>query len=283
MKRRKLLAVIALAVAIACGSAFCILAVQRRADAKEQELLQRQAQEAAAEEQKKAEELARAEAERKEKELAEKLAAEEAARKAAEEEANKPFVSPIDFVPLQAANDEVFSWLEVPDMDISLPVQMHKGDINYYLNHAWDGSYNVYGALFAEDVNAKDFSDFNTIIYGHNLKDGSQFGSLKKYRDEEWFNDHRDIIVYTPYKTLKYRIFAAVIYNNSLLTYAFDFEQEKECQRFLDSLSETRNLNSHVDPDMTVTPQDHILTLSTCTGDYSTRYLLVAVLTETDE
>ena len=193
------------------------------------------------------------------------------------------FVSPVDFDALQAVNPDVYAWIEIPDTDVSYPVVQHADDISYYLTYSYDNQYSVLGSIFSEPGSAKDMSDFNTVIYGHNMNDGSMFGCLKSFRDEEYLSAHRDVIIYPPDAPYTYRIFAAVTYTNDLISAAFDDSTPEGRQAFLDSVTETRDLNSHVTDDIDVTTDDHILTLSTCMGDSSKRFLIEAVLTDIDE
>ena len=198
------------------------------------------------------------------------------------ESTNEPFVSPIDFVELQAINSDIYSWLEIVDTDISYPVLQHPTELEYYLRRGLDCEYSNDGSLFTAPDNPRDMSGFNTIIYGHNLRSLAMFGTLKYFRDYDYLQTHRDIIIYTPYATFYYKVFATVTYSDVLIPSAFDFDTEEGRQGFLDSLDDIGDMNSFILDDVEVDTDDCLLTLSTCNSDTSQRYLVVAVLTDVE-
>ena len=193
----------------------------------------------------------------------------------------EPYVSPINFEELWAVNSDIYAWLEIVDTDIAYPVLQHPTDNSYYLNHTPEHDSGFPGSIFSYNVNAKDFSDFNTVIYGHRMNDGTMFSKLHEYRDESYLKEHRTIKIYLPDRELDYTIFASIIYDDRLITDAFDFSDPESCGAYLDSIYENRDLNSHILTDPPVTVEDHIITLSTCVkGQESKRYLVVAVLSD---
>lgn len=202
----------------------------------------------------------------------------------ATEETKELFVSPIDFVELQKINKDIYAWIDIPDTDISYPVLQHPDEFEYYLRKGLDEEYANDGSLFTEPGNARDMSDFNTIIYGHNLRSLGMFGTLKYYRDLSYLEEHREIIIYTPYATFTYKVFAAVTYNDKLITALFDFDQEDGRIAFMDSLDDINDMNSYILDDVTIdVNSDRILTLSTCNSDKSQRFLVLAVLVDVEE
>ena len=96
----------------------------------------------------------------------------------AEEKA--PVEIPIDFAVLQEQNPEVYAWIQIQDTNIDYPILQREGDNGYYLNHTIDGEQKTEGSIFTEDYNSKDFEDPNTVIYGHDMKNGSMFQNLLK-------------------------------------------------------------------------------------------------------
>ena len=75
----------------------------------------------------------------------------------------------IDFEGLQAVNPDVIAWIDIPGLSISYPV-VQGTDNAYYLHHLFTGEYNSSGSIFADWHNQQDFTDPNTIVYGHNMK-----------------------------------------------------------------------------------------------------------------
>lgn len=190
-------------------------------------------------------------------------------------------VIPVKFEELQAVNPDVYAWITVPGTDIDYPILQHASDNTYYLMHNIDGSYGYPGCIYTENMNSKDFTDNNTVIYGHNMKNGSMFAQLHKFEDPDFFKENREVLIYLPDEVLHYTIFAAHIYDDRHLLYSFDFTDPEVYQKYLDSIFSTRDMSANIDKDITVTTDDQIITLVTCIGSQpSNRLLVQAVLTD---
>lgn len=190
-------------------------------------------------------------------------------------------VIPVKFEEIQAVNPDVYAWITVPGTDIDYPILQHASDNSYYLMHNIDGSYGYPGCIYTENMNSKDFTDNNTVIYGHNMKNGSMFAQLHKYEDPDFFDANREVLIYLPDEVLHYTIFAAHIYDDRHLLYSFDFADPEVYQKYLDSIFSTRDMSANIDKDITVTTDDQIITLVTCIGSQPNNRLLVqAVLTD---
>lgn len=191
-------------------------------------------------------------------------------------------VIPIDFAKLKDMNEEIYAWIQIPDTHIDYPILQSKGDDAYYLTHAFDGKDGVMGAIFTEKLNAKDFTDFNTVIYGHIMKDQTMFTDLHKFEDEAFFESHDKVTIYTETERKVYKIFAAVEYDNRHILYHYDNKNPDERKAFLQSLFESRNLKNHYRKDVKVDENSNIITLSTCVRhEPEKRYVVGAV--EVDE
>ena len=184
---------------------------------------------------------------------------------------------PVDFDRLQQENPDIYAWITIPDTEVDYPI-LQRYDASYYLNHTVDGQEGLPGSIYTEALNSKDFTDPNTVIYGHNMRDGSMFGGLKQYMDASYMKEHSQIIIYTPEHRLTYQVFAAVTYNDRHILQSFDFRDDQSYQSFLDSLRQVRNMSSYIDEETAVTTEDRILTLSTCNGNEQERFLVEAVL-----
>ena len=190
-------------------------------------------------------------------------------------------VIPVKFEELQAVNPDVYAWITVPGTDIDYPILQHASDNTYYLMHNIDGSYGYPGCIYTENMNSKDFTDNNTVIYGHNMKNGSMFAQLHKFEDPDFFKENREVLIYLPDEVLHYTIFAAHIYDDRHLLYSFDFTDPEVYQKYLDSIFSTRDMSANIDKDITVTTDDQIITLVTCIGSQpSNRLLVQAMLTD---
>lgn len=186
----------------------------------------------------------------------------------------------IDFTALQKRNPDIYAWIEVPGTLIDYPIVQHPDDNTYYLNYNIDGQKTTAASIYTEDYNSKDFNDHHTVIYGHNMKNDSMFGSLHSYHDADFFEENRDIIIYMPEETRVYKIFAAYTYDNRHLLHSFYCEEPESFQNYLDEIFAIKDFDAHIDTDMEVTGDDYVITLSTCveSGDSAQRYLVQAVL-----
>lgn len=195
-----------------------------------------------------------------------------------EPEETKPEI-PIDFETLWEMNEDVYAWIEIPGTKVDYPILQSASDNTYYLKHNMDGSEGLPGCIFSETYNGKEFNDFNTVLYGHNMKDDSMFGDLHSYEDSEFMKENSKVIIYTPEKILTYQIFAAVVYDDRHILLTYDFNETDDRQEFLDSLNSLRDMRSHIDSDVEVGTDDRILTMSTCIGgEDHHRYIVEAVL-----
>lgn len=189
-------------------------------------------------------------------------------------------VIPIDFATLQQQNKDIYAWIRIEGTVVDYPIAQHPEDDSYYLNHTVEGKKGLPGSIYTENYNKTDFTDRNTLIYGHDMKNGSMFGDLSKYKDSAYMQEHRQILIYTPEHIYTYQVFAAITYDNRHIMYSFDFSTEEGMQEFLDSLAGVRNMASYLDTSIEVTSADKMITLSTCTGNSSQRLLVGAVLVD---
>ena len=185
---------------------------------------------------------------------------------------------PVNFVELKKQNSDIYAWINIPGTSVDYPILRREDDNSYYLNHTVDKKKSVYGSIYTEDYNDMDFADFNTVVYGHNMKNGSMFGTLKKYRDKTFFEQNQYINVYMPGRIMKYQIFAAYVWDNRHILLNLDFDNEAIREAYIDMIFSTRKMNANINSDLTVTKDDRIITLSTCTGNDEERYLVQGVL-----
>lgn len=195
------------------------------------------------------------------------------------------YVEPVyDFDVLREQNDDVYAWIVVPGTQVDYPVLQSETD-NYYLEHNLDNSSGYPGCLYTNKCNLTDFSDYNTVIYGHNMKNGSMFGCLHSFEDEEFFEENRQIIVYTEEKRLTYEIYAAVKFTDYYIPAYYDVTTATGKGIFLNALTEESEGSevSHIREDMEILTEDRIITLSTCVnGESDKRWLIVGRLVSED-
>lgn len=190
----------------------------------------------------------------------------------------------VNFEELQEqVNPDIYAWLYIPDSTIDFPVLQHAEDNSYYLNYNIDGSKGRPGCIYTENTNAKDFTDHNTVIYGHNMRNGTMFAGLHKFEDADYFAENPYIYIYTPDEVFVYRIFGAYEFSNIHLLAGYETETEEGFGEYLEEVKAVRSMNSNFNPDVEVTEKDRILTLSTCvSGKADKRWLVQGVLLRAD-
>lgn len=190
---------------------------------------------------------------------------------------------PVDFEGMWEINEDVYAWITIPGTNIDYPILQHETDHSYYLNYNIDGSYGFPGCIYTENLNAKDFNDNNTLIYGHDLKAGTMFSQLHKFRDKAFFDEHTKVYIYTPEKELTYTIFAAYLFDDRHLMYSFDFANKEVYASYLDMVLNMRSMDAFIREDAAVTPEDKIITLETCARNQPEKRLLVQAVLMQDE
>ena len=192
-------------------------------------------------------------------------------------------VNPIDFDALTAEYPDVYAWIRIPGTNVDYPIVQREGDNSYYLTHTIDGQTKKEGSIFTEDYNTKTFDDPNTIIYGHDMRNGSMFKTLHKYRDKQFLLENPDVYIYQENRMLQYKIFAAYITDSRHLMLTYDFNDENIFRDYVKNVLTKSNINSNIDVSVDVNTDNKIITLSTCNGNNTQRYLVQAVLVSTVE
>lgn len=191
-----------------------------------------------------------------------------------EEDPHLEELKKIDLNALRQANPDVIGWILLPDTDINYPI-MQGTDNDFYLNHTWLGQPNAMGSIFMEHRNLPDFTQFNTILYGHNMISGSMFSDLRHYTGASFHRDHPYVYIVTDEGVLRYEIFSAYQADLGSTTYGLSFRQEETKKEFLIHALSSSKFDLGVAPDLT----DRILTMSTCSGTGgSTRWVVHARL-----
>ena len=182
-------------------------------------------------------------------------------------------MNPVNFADLKSVNEEIVGWIRIGALNVSYPVCQAK-DNEYYLHRTFEKQDNFAGCIFLNAGNSPYLTDQNSILYGHNMKNGSMFGSLKKLSDQTTCDSNPYFWVFAPDFIYQYRIFSTHTVSSSGETYNTRFTQQ-EFQAFIDHMRADSEVDSH---NLKVTADDRVATLSTCTGDDSTRFVVQGVL-----
>ncbi len=190
--------------------------------------------------------------------------------------------NPIDFYALRNDNPDVIGWIKLDQTPINYPILMSGIDKqeDYYINHDMNLASKSAGSIYVQRFNSDDFSDFNTIIYGHNMMNGSMFGTLKKFRNKTYFDENRIIYIYTPKHILKYEIISAFIHDDRHLLNSYGFMSKEGRAKFIGVCEKPNTLVKNIAENFSVKDDDRLITLSTCTSAEKERYLVVAKLIE---
>ena len=180
----------------------------------------------------------------------------------------------IDFDALLATCPDVRGWLYCADTVIDYPVLQSK-DNDYYLHRFMDGSVNANGSLFVDFRCMGDFTGRNTVIYGHHMQNGSMLASLVNYRQQEYYDAHPIMYLNTPQGDYRLEIFSGFVTGDNSRVYSFYFANDESFSEWLTLMAGY----SEFDCNVSVGPEDRIVTLSTCTYDYNNaRYVVLAKL-----
>lgn len=179
----------------------------------------------------------------------------------------------VDFDALRQQNSDVIGWLYSEDTQINYPIMISSDNL-YYLYRMINRKYNVAGSLFADYRSKTDFSDWNTVIFGHNRYSGAMFGSLPKYTSQAYYDAHPYMYLLTPAASYKVELIACFvtpaegpIYNVS----TSEADRDEILQNALE--------HSYFHTDAELKPYDRYITLSTCTyNNKDARYVVIGRL-----
>jgi len=190
--------------------------------------------------------------------------------------------SPLDDARELTQNSDIVGFLYVEGTNI-VNVILQGSNNNFYLNRDMFGNHNVNGSVFMDFRNSPDFTDPNTILYGHNMNNGTMFHNVRYYMQREFFEAHPQIKVFTDERLFIYDIFSAFSTRVDR-AYRMDFDYIQvlfESDEEFGSLVDEMMRRSIYDTGITASAQDRLLVLSTCTNvQRNTRYVVVARLAQ---
>ena len=180
----------------------------------------------------------------------------------------------VDFASLQQANPNIVGWLYSEGTPINYPV-VQGTDNSYYLTHLYDGTYNANGCLFLDCRVNRDFSSLHSIIYGHYMRSGAMFASLAGYKDQSYYEEHPTLMLMAPDENYTVALFAGYVASVDDPAWEVVFSDASAFEAWLIQAQERSTFDSSVKP----TSNDRILTLSTCSYEFSNaRYVVLGVL-----
>ena len=182
----------------------------------------------------------------------------------------------MDFGGMQASNPDIIGWIAIDGIGVDYPL-LQGADNSYYLNHTARKKANKLGALFMDYRVNRDFSDFYSVVYGHNMKSGRMFGRLACMKEQETFDRVAEGMLYTPEKTYHLEIFAVVVTDVKSDFYRYVFPDIASRGDHLQMIRE----NAMQYQEIGVTENDRLIALSTCSYEYKdARTIVIARLAE---
>lgn len=151
------------------------------------------------------------------------------------EETKEAYVSPIDFEKLWEVNEDIVAWVSIPNTNIDYPI-LWNGDNDYYLKHDVDKNESIYGAIYLDMDDKPDFSSMHNVLYGHNMRNKSMFAHINLFKDKDFFNENRDVYVYTPEKTYHLKTIAALYTDASGEKRRTDFYSQNELKEYTNKM-----------------------------------------------
>lgn len=176
-------------------------------------------------------------------------------------------------------NEDIYAWLIVPGTVIDYPVLQHPEELDYYLDHNVDHSSGYPGCIYSQKLNSKEWDDPNTVLYGHNMKNGSMFAGLHHYEDPEFLEENQYIYIFTQNHVRVYHIFGAYEYDNRHLLLAMDTSDPATFAKYLVEIQNLKGMRDNFLEEVPVSIENNILTLETCvTNKPDKRYIVQAIL-----
>ena len=166
---------------------------------------------------------------------------------------------PVDFDALLEVNPDTVAWIYMEDSVINYPV-VQGTDNEYYLHYLFTGEYNNTGTVFMDFRNNADFSDRNTVFYAHHMRNGSMFNTIYKYRDQEFYDEHKTLVIQTPDGAYLAEPFAGLETDGYVDYVRIDFSSDSDYMMYITDLRAQSTFTSDIEIDS----EDQILTLSTC-------------------
>ena len=183
----------------------------------------------------------------------------------------KYVLSEDDYNNLMSINGDFKAWITVPNTSVNYPV-VQATDNSYYLHHNFYKEDNDGGAIFIACENENPFEDQNTVIHGHHMRDGSMFASLNKFKESEFFNNNKYIYISTKDEVYEYEIFSMYVEKASVNPYEISFASDEDYLNYLQTLKNKSIYSTDINE---FTPDDKIITLSTCTYEVTDGRLLI--------
>ena len=179
---------------------------------------------------------------------------------------------------MKQINGDFVGWIRLDDSTVDYPF-VQGTDNEYYLRHLFDGTYNNSGCVFMDVNNNRDFSDKNTILYAHNMKNGTMFAAIEKYKDASYYDGHKVIHIYTEAATYDVYPVAGIVTDGQDDYVRTSFNDDNDFMSYVNRFVSSSTFTS----EQSIEATDRMIMLSTCNYDRSDgRYVLIGKLVQED-
>lgn len=186
------------------------------------------------------------------------------------------YISPIDFEALSEVNPDVIGWIRIPDTNVDYPI-VQTDDNDKYLHTSFEGEESIAGTVYLDFESDSDMMGFNNILYGHNMKNGSMFKDIVKYKDQSYFDEHKYFEIYTPERTIRLKAISCYYAKAEPIVRKTRFKTRESYEAFIKEM-----IKPCAWYEMPEFPIDSLYTLVTCSYEVNdARTILYAV--EVDE
>lgn len=188
----------------------------------------------------------------------------------------------MDFSRLKEINPDIIGWIRLEGTSIDYPI-VRTDNNDYYLDHLYNGEWNSNGSIFIDYRNTGDFTDRNTVIYGHHMKNGMMFHALEKYKHQEFYDANPTMTLLTPDGDYTVELICGTIEDGNSQFVEFDFDSEDTFNNYMEGFRSRSTFVSDVE----LQPGDRIVSLCTCSYERANaRYMvigrLVPIMVEAD-
>lgn len=180
----------------------------------------------------------------------------------------------MDFSPLKEVSSDIIGWIRAEGTNIDYPIAQTDNN-DFYLSHLYNGEWNNSGTIFADYRNIGDFSDRNTVIYGHYMKNGTMFQALEEYKDQEFYNVNPTMTIFTPNGDYTVELICGTVEDGNNQFVKFDFDTEEDFMQYIEGFRSHSTFVSDVE----LHPGDKIVSLCTCSYEWeNARYMVIGRL-----
>lgn len=182
----------------------------------------------------------------------------------------------VDFAVLREQNPDIVGWIYSEGTVINYPI-LQGVDNQQYLRRLYDGTKSTLGSIFLDFRNLSDFSDLNSLVYGHNIRSGQMFASLSSYREQEYYEEHPVMWLLTPDKSYRIDLIAGMVVPSDSEVYEI-YSYPEDLRSGLEYVLSNSTFDAG---DVDAASVERIVTLSTCSYDYNdARYVVIGSLVE---